>query len=186
MLSLASEDCFNSLERNYGLTYSGNKFMFSGIPHIDTSMCYVGVSDNGNNTGYWVELWQNNVGITRGSAWCAAYVYSMLKLVNIEKQFIRSGQAQKYITKKSIKANDVFKGVVTVPAGSLVIWKKGETWKGHIGFNRFAWKGRKGNTIEGNTAPEDDSNGGYTMLRTRTIQPFNYFRITHFTLVRYD
>ena len=187
VLSLAFDNCIygNIEQRLYGLDKKGHLLKYTHIPHVDSAFSYVGVTDNGNNTGYWVELWQSNVNIPKGSPWCAAFVSTMLDLGKVKSPTIRSGLAKDFIARNSIPARRVFQGIIEVPAGSLVIWRKGETWKGHIGIIPFSWRREKGQTIEGNTSSNDDSNGDAVETKTREIQPFNYFRITHFTEVTY-
>lgn len=75
----------------------------------------------------------------------------------------------------------------SIPAGSLVVWKRGDTWMGHIGIVREDWRGASGRTIEANTSSGNQgsqSDGDGIYRRTRTITPTAYFRITHFTLVK--
>ena len=100
----------------------------------------------------------------------------------------RSGLAQRYIDKKAIPAILVLRGKAKVGTGWLAIWKKGNTWKGHIGFVVW-WLFGEGETIEGNTTINRNGNqrmGGYVALKKRKIQPYSYFRITHFRRVCYD
>ena len=76
-------------------------------------------------------------------------------------------------------------GKIKIPAGSLVIWKKGNTWKGHIGIVK-SWNKGGGITIEGNTSAGitgSQSNGDGVYKRARVIQQYSYFRITHFTII---
>jgi len=87
--------------------------------------------------------------------------------------------------KTSIKANDVLLGTKIIPDGSLIIWEKGSTISGHIGFvekwNKISGKTIEGNTSSGKVGSQSDGDGVY--VRTRYIEPANYFRITSFTLV---
>lgn len=77
-------------------------------------------------------------------------------------------------------------GRKAAPAGSLIIWRKGNTLFGHAGFVLFDWRGATGMTIEGNTTAQPRSDVEGVFIRKRTIYPANYFRITNFTLVSYE
>lgn len=93
---------------------------------------------------------------------------------------VRSAVARHYIIKGAISAKDVLSGKKIIPAGSLVIWQRGTSWQGHIGLTTKEWRGAKGQTVEGNTSSLSDRSGGNVEMKIRTIQPHNYFRITHF------
>ena len=80
-------------------------------------------------------------------------------------------------------------GVQTIPAGWIIVWRKGETIFGHAGFVVQEWKGATGKTWEANTSSGirgSQSNGDGMYYRTRTIYPLEYLRITHFTPVEYE
>ena len=97
---------------------------------------------------------------------------------------IRSALARKYKVKESIKARDVWAGKVEVPKAALVGWiRTTSAWQGHIGINRALWKGKKGDTVEGNTSDNNTRQGGNVELKIRVIEPYNYFRIDFFTIV---
>jgi len=153
--------------------------------HLDTANTYVGtVEATGHNDGVNVEKFLRSVGLEKGYSWCAAFV-SYCLTVSHSTFPIRSALAQKFITKQSIKANDVLIGKIKIPSGSLVIWKRGTGPLGHIGFIR-RWGTVSGETIEGNTSSNEVGSqfeGGGVFQKTRTIQPSNYFRICYFTLV---
>lgn len=116
------------------------------------------------------------------SSWCAAFVRWCLDQAKLIFP-IRSGLAQKYILTTSINAKEVLRKNKRIPKGSLVIWKKGNTWQGHIGFVAEEWYGVQGKTIEGNTSSKNMRSGGYVEKKMRSIAPLNSLRITHFTLL---
>lgn len=163
---------------------------------------YVGTVEEGVNRGPVVERFQRAVGIPPGSAWCAAFVGFVLgeaerqsgrRLVPAE----RSGVATAYLGQESVRARDVLRGVARPPVGSLVVWRRGATWRGHVGFvlrddnatvRGPAWTLRCGRTIEGNTSSGvggSQADGDGVWERVRCIQPGSYFRIVAFTPVRY-
>ena len=86
-----------------------------------------------------------------------------------------------------MKASRVLLGQKVPKGGDLIIWRKGNTIFGHIGFV-LTWDGACGTTIEANTsdgAYGSQSNGDGVYVRERCIQPGNYFRIVSFTPVTY-
>jgi hypothetical protein len=101
---------------------------------------------------------------------------------------VRSALAYHFITDESIQAKEILRTGKQLEPGTIIVWRKGNTIYGHTGF-LIRWKGSSGITIEANTSPGDygrqrDGDGVY--VRKRSIQPLNYFRITHFTKVSYD
>ena len=100
---------------------------------------YVGTVEEGVNRGAAVERFQRAVGIPPGSAWCAAFVGFVLDEAERRSgrqvvPAVRSGVAVRYVGRESIRARDVLRGVARPPVGSLVVWRRGATWRGHIGF----------------------------------------------------
>lgn len=158
-------------------------------PHLDTAKIYVGITElTGNNDGAEIEKFQKYTSIPKGASWCAAFVSYCIGVNNVLLPNKKTGLAQGFITKRSIKANDVLLGLVKIPPGSIFIYKNGNTWKGHTGFVLDEWEGKFGKTIEGNTSPSkkgNQRNGDGCYIKNRGIYPSRYFRITHFTLVKY-
>lgn len=167
------------------LSYTHQPLLASKLQ--DTACKYIGIVEDGRNDGHWINVWQSHVGISTGASYCAAFVSWILDRVDASSPTIRSGLAQKFITTESIKALDVFKKRKSINHPSLLVWKRGNTWKGHVGIV-FKWFDTWGYTIEANTSSglkgsQADGEGVY--LRMREIQPYNYFRITHFTEVKF-
>ena len=70
------------------------------------------------------------------------------------------------------------------PAGTIIVWRRGNTLFGHAGVVE-KWNGKKGTTVEGNTssgAKGSQSDGDGVWRRRRAIDPSNFFRITDFIL----
>ena len=151
-------------------------------PIIPVAESQIGVRESGENRGKDVRKYQATVAKGTGFNWCAAFVRWCLDSSHATYPTVRSALAQKYITKKSIKAKHVAKGYVTVPPGSLIIWKRGETIFGHIGIV-VSWDKMKGVTIEGNTSGLKNWQGVHKC--NRQIRE-GYFRIEYFTPVSYD
>ena len=180
---------------------------------VEIAASYVGTIEEGVNRGAVVERFQRAVGIPPGSAWCAAFVGFVLGEAERESgrrvvPAVRSGVATRYVggpgrSFESVRARDVLRGVARPPVGSLVVWRRGATWRGHVGFvlrdpassagqarsrARAGWIGRCGRTVEGNTSSGtggSQADGDGVWERVRCISPGAYFRIVAFTPVRY-
>lgn len=161
--------------------------LLNAQPQLDTAYSYVGLKEaTGHNDGYHIEKFLKLVGRKKGDSWCAAFVSYCLEVNNIREPSIRSGLARDFTKSKYvIDAKNVYLDLVKVNSGDLVVWKKGNSIYGHIGFV-INWNQTKGTTIEGNTSSgqkgsQSDGDGVY--IRNRKIEPMNYFRITWFVRV---
>lgn len=153
---------------------------------VDIAGIFVGVMEQGVNRHPFIDEWNRRLGVPLGSSYCATFISFILDSARATAPHVRSGVAQRFITQSSVRAERVMSGQVTIPAGSVVIWRRGDTWMGHVGITERQWTGSRGYTIEGNTSPGttgSQSNGNGIWRRTRTINPTAYFRITNFTHV---
>ena len=148
---------------------------------------FVGTREIGNNGGPWVTRFLKSVGLRPGNPWCAAFVSFCLDSAKIKTLKTRSGLARHFISKnKTISATKVIQSNMELPPGTVVVWRRGTTTFGHVGFVDV-WKGKSGTTIEGNTSSGRSGsqwNGGGVWTRTRTINPYNHFRITDFAILK--
>jgi len=157
--------------------------------HLAIALAFEGEEEVSYNSSPFIDHVLQKMKVPPKSSYCAAFVAYCLDSAQVKQPSIRSGMAQAYITKKSISASKVLRGEVTIPAGSIVIWKRGTTPSGHTGFTTLSWKGVEGYTIEANTSSGlrgSQYNGDGIYQRRRSIQPGAAFRITHFTLVTSD
>jgi hypothetical protein len=159
----------------------------SSPAHLDTAYNYLNVRETSNNSSKEIDMFLKSVGLGKGYSWCSAFISYCLTQAKVYMPKMRSALARAFISKKAIKANDVLQGRVKIPKGSIVIWRKGNTLNGHIGFVTKDFTGRNLETIEGNTSSggagsQNDGDGVY--LRKRQIQPHAYFRITNFEIVK--
>lgn len=147
---------------------------------------YVGHTEVANNRSPLIDHWNTRLGVPVGSNYCASFVSFILDSVRAEVPVVRSAVAQHFITRESITAAQVLRGD-TVPGGSLVIWKRGNSWMGHTEIVK-EWSGCSGKTIGANTSPQGSTGstrvGNGVWERERTIVPTAYLRITHFTKVQ--
>ncbi len=147
---------------------------------------FVGTKEEGNNSGYWVERFLASCKLKKGAQWCAAFVNFCLDSTGVRGlPFTGSGLARHFATRnKTIKATEVLSKQLELPAGTIIVWRRGSTPFGHAGFVE-KWKGKGGTTIEGNTSSGERGSqydGGGVWRRKRTINPTNYFRITDFVV----
>lgn len=158
------------------------------IRALKIAQSLVGVKEEKTNGGYWVDKFLRSVGLRSGNQWCGAFVGFCLDSAKVTTLKIRSGLARRYVTKYSIKATEVIRKNMIIPSGSILVWRRGNTIFGHVGFVK-SWKGKNGITVEGNTSSgkkgsQNDGDGVYQRLRS--IYPLNYFRITDFTIYGKD
>ena len=139
----------------------------------------IGISIKNNPTR--VQEFRASVGLNKGN-WCACFVRWGLDRSMYAKFPIRSGVANAYKTRYTIKAKDVLTGKAKVGQGWLVIWKNKGSWTGHIGYV-IDWDKMYGSTIEGNTSDNDTRQGGNVEKKRRKIDIFNSFSIVAFTPV---
>lgn len=159
---------------------------------VDTALSYAGTTETpaGSNWGEPVETFLSSVGIGRPAPWCAAAVHYFLAAGGASSPDVTSGLALHYATKAAdslvTDARRVLRGTNPQPLASLVVFRRGDTWKGHIGIARRPWTGACGKTIEANTSPGEagsQRDGDGVWRKRPCIQPGNYFRITHFVRV---
>lgn len=147
---------------------------------------FVGTREVGNNGGPQVTMFLKSVGLRPGNPWCAAFVSFCLDSAKIKTLRTRSGLARHFISKnKTIRATKVMQTNMKLPSGTVVVWRRGTTTFGHVGFVD-TWIGKSGSTIEGNTSSGrggSQYNGGGVWSRRRTINPYNHFRITDFATI---
>lgn len=136
---------------------------------------YLGITEtnNRNFSDKSFEAKLRKLGWREGLNWCAFFVGLILNETNNQNIIIRSGLARHYITRRSIPARRVLMGY-KIKRNSLIIWQRGSSIFGHIGFVRKQVGKNKFDTIEGNVE-------NAVRNKTRKIEIMKYFRITHFT-----
>lgn len=148
---------------------------------VEEATRWLWVRESGRNAGREVEMFQRSVGLGAGAPWCAAFVSYVLDAAKVAQPRVRSGLAQKFIVKGSVPAKQVAKGYRRVEPGWLVVWKRGDSYGGHVGIVE-RWNRNDGETIEGNVR-EGKEEGVFR--KRRAITDGQWFRITHFTKVGY-
>lgn len=164
------------------------------LPHLELAKTFIGRQElYGNNRGAWVDTWNRFTSAPLGSPYCASFVSWVLYHSAVAEPKISSPLARHFYTKapKHLKytAGQVLRGEKKVKAGTIIIWQRGETIYGHVGFALEDWHYDRGKTIEANTSKgtkgsQYDGDGVY--IRTRKIEVYNFFRIIGFTEVLYE
>lgn len=192
---------------------NGRAFFPTGSAPLDVALSQVGVTERGtSNRGPEVDRYLASVGITTGAPWCAAFTSWCRQAAPGEwgpfgsdgRPWYSAVATSHFRFGGKIRAAEVWRGAVAVPPGSLVIWRRGTGWQGHIGFvwkdddptdegfaardrspEARAWRHRCGYAVEGNTSAGDggsqrDGGGVHTRLRCLS---HGYFKIDGFVPV---
>lgn len=162
----------------------------SSVKHVEVMHSLVGTKEVGNNRGSKVDEINKEAGNPLGSPYCAATVSYSLNHAQAKLPEYRGGLAINFYNKSKDRysAGDVYFKRVKVKCGDIVIWQKGSGINGHVGVVNKDWSGSTGETIEANTSSGDKGDqreGSGIFVRTRTIQPYAYFRIIGFARVKY-
>jgi hypothetical protein len=131
---------------------------------------YRGIANKLNITGDSVEILSQMLANASFFSYC----------INIIKWFIDaiySPSTRQFIVKRSIPIEKVVRGEYKIKVGSACVFKNGKTYNGHIGMVYY-WDKSSGQLIEGNA-------GNKIQLMSRSYQPRNFQRITHFTEFTY-
>lgn len=133
-----------------------------------------------------------SVGLKKGTAWCAAFMSYCLNAAKAVLPNVRSGLARNFVTKQSIRAEDVLSGRYYVKRGDLLVWFQGNTIYGHIETASEDWpktqqgSTSKGTSIGGNTNRAGSREGDGVYEQVRTIKRYDFKRIRYITPVTYE
>jgi hypothetical protein len=165
------------------------------LPHIAIAEKYVGVTEKprNSNRGPEVETFLKFVGLGGGYSYCAAFVSFVLDKSGacypaVNGKLVKTAAARGFVIPGSIPAEKVLRGEYKLQGGEVVVWRRGESWQGHVGFVTKRISDASFTTIEANTSPGtkgSQANGGGIYARSRTIVPTSHFRIIAFTPVKY-
>ena len=158
------------------------------LAHVDYLRLHIGIPPRDT-----INKWLASVGLPPNNPFCSAAASYALDVAGVSQPTVRSGLARNFVyqTPKElqIKASDVFKGFITVPAGHMVVYQRGETIYGHNGFLTDSIAGARGVYISANTSPPgssgSESSGGGVYEKPFSINPYSYFRVTDFVRVVY-
>ena len=165
----------------------GNDNYPEKLPHIEIAYSNMGIPPEDS-----IKVWLEFVGIYQDAPWCAAALSKWLYDAGV-KNPVRSALARDFLNRSPksnrISAGRVLAGVVTVPEGSLVLLRRGDTIFGHIGIATERWIGGRGIYISANTSSPHSNGpehtGGGIWEKGLSINPAAHIRITEFILIFY-
>lgn len=158
--------------------------------HIRLAQTQLGLTEQGENRGPHIKAYLAVTGLPEGYPYCAAFVAWSLENTSASYPTLRSALSSDYITPFSIHTKHVIRGVYQPEQGAILVFRKGETRFGHVGFIERREKDYLV-TIEANTSPgiygsQRDGDGVYRRKRSyMMMHPGNYFRATYITPVLY-
>lgn len=151
---------------------------------VEEATKWLGVIEDkhkGDNKGVEVELFQKAVdGKAQGESWCMAFVQYCIKQIEIEFKI-------QCLVYKSEHCLTVFRNsqpkVVKEPQpGDLIIWRFGNTDKGHVGIIKEILPGKRVITIEGNTSDSQavEREGDGVFEKNRSLLGSDQMRVVGF------
>lgn len=184
-MAIANEAFFNCIGKD-SITVIESPSAKAHKAWLDTARKYLYVREKGPNRSPDIDRWNKFVGNALGSSYCGAFAGYCKNQGGGKWKFL-SGLAQAYFTHapKNMRhtALEVIQGKYKPVEGDMIIWGKGNTFYGHIGFVNVDWVGISGFTIEANTSSGESgsqANGDGVFIRRRTIYRYQYFRIIGF------
>lgn len=149
---------------------------------VEVGRTYLNKQEKKGNSGFYDERFEQEMiamGWQKGWAWCAFFAelvwrkaYGSLNSV-IEADLRRLFSASATQTYNNFRTNKNYKDYVSnkPEIGSLIVWRYGDGWQGHIGIVQQI-RGKEVLTIEGNT----NSQGG-----REGIEVANHWRLIEYT-----
>ena len=158
------------------------------LPHIEIARKNIGVPTKDS-----INHWLSFVGLPPNNPWCAASQSIWLHQAGVKEPLLKTGLARNYVyqtpSRLHVSAGRVLIGAITMPAGSLAIYQRGDTRFGHIGTITEPWTGERGMYISGNTSPPNSSgsefSGGGVWEKPARIVLTSAFGIREFVYVNY-
>lgn len=151
---------------------------------------YEGMREVGYNRGPFIDSANRRYAYI-GAPYCASSVSLILDKSGCKYPATRSGRAKAFINDESVSARRVWEGKDSIPHNSLIVFtRKGG---GHIEFH-ISNDGTNMRCFGFNTSPDGKAgsqwNGTWSGYKQRSMKkilsPYNVFRVTHFTPVRYE
>lgn len=133
-----------------------------------------------------VEKWLHFVNLSYPNPFCAAAASAWNEYTGVWHP--RSGLARHFKTQAPewVDASKVLRMEVTIKAGSMAVYERGNTIYGHVGIVTEDFTGAKGKYISANTSKPGTSgsefSGGGVWEKTFSIVPGAAFRITGFVI----
>jgi peptidoglycan hydrolase-like protein with peptidoglycan-binding domain/predicted alpha/beta hydrolase family esterase len=140
-----------SPESSFIPALSGTSANNAGQALIDVAQSYIGVREQGYNSGAQVEAFQRAVdGVAQNEAWCMSFAQYCIKAVEKAAQADSPIAQSEHCLTVWKNSPDNLKSSAPKP-GSLVIWQHGNSSSGHVGIVESVNADGTFTTIEGNT-----------------------------------
>lgn len=172
------------------LLWSAPSSVESRQDHIAVAMRSLGKTESkGPNRSPEIDSWARRYRVPLGVSYCALYTSNALDSSEaaILTPTYRGAWAQGFRKGRKVwTAAQVLEGRYKPKRGDVVIWQRGGTIYGHVGFV-LSWDRARGTTIEGNTScgAGSDWNGDGICIKSRKISLGASFRIVAFVDVTY-
>ncbi|MEM4202832.1 MAG: CHAP domain-containing protein [Candidatus Methanomethylicaceae archaeon] len=160
--------------------------IIASIAHLDTAYRYTTVRELQPNRSPEIDAWNRFVGAPLGANYCASFVSYCLAKAQSRWPKVRTAVAL-HFAKYGLPPTG------NVPAGAILVWRRGMGWQGHVGFAVLK-RGDLLYTIEANTSPRgglgyEQWNGNGVWLKQRSwrtnVFAGNAFRIVSVVKVLY-
>lgn len=151
--------------------------------HVEVMLSWVGVTETAPNRNWLLDIANPFCHVPKGSANCASVLSYALHLSGAKYPPIRSARARAFITKESIALPA--KKLPDRLCGWLLIFER--RGGGHIGTFADNRRTVEANTSSGERGSQHDGDGIWVRWRDikKLSSPYNVFRATHITPVRY-
>lgn len=157
--------------------------------HIRIAATYLNTIEKPNNRGRLIDTWNRAVHAPLGSPYCASFVSWCLSQSGAMLPAVRSASSRAFVTKQSIPILSATQQ--QLQGYPVIVWVR--RGGGHVGFIRRSQRNGMLTTIEANTSSGNKGsqwNGGGVWQRNRRLKqiasPYNVFRATHITPVKYS
>lgn len=150
----------------------------------------VGTREVGHNRGSVIDAINRQAGNALGSPYCAAAInYAAIRSGCVSPRPSRPGLALNWRTSASWSARAVLDGSRPIRPDDLVIWRVGDTWRGHIAVVKRVIDRQWIVTVTANSSCSgsgDDRDGDGICRKRYRIQPYSYFGIKYISRPVYD
>jgi len=144
---------------------------------IKIAQTYIGQKELGNNAGFSDKAFEDKMkttGWSKGQSWCAYFTELVwreaYKKTPLLKSVIALFSASATATFDNFAGSSLFKTGTTPQPGALVVWRYGNTWRGHIGIVETINNNGTFVSIEGNTNAAGEREGIEVARKVRRIK----------------
>lgn len=143
---------------------------------LEVAVSYLGQQETAGNSGFVSKEFEAKMAATgwqKSHSWCCYFCELVAKEAaeskeewnRLDKLFQPSCTA----TYANFAGSEYYKVSKTPKPGSLIVWRYGQGWRGHIGLVENC-KGKIINTIEGNTNKAGSREGTHVLRKQRKLE----------------